>query len=136
MRLTTGQYLALAKPYTEAEAVERAEEGGGGVGPHHISVHWITSELQVMKVFTVSIPAEARPFWHVSMSLHVRDVGVIYTRGMEKSMRRKLRDIGQDVLKDVGYPPDEDKWDIEEKALHLMRCLTDGEIAYMEECRG
>jgi hypothetical protein len=128
MRLTGQQEMALAQPYTEADAERMAKEGPL---PQHMSTRWISSDVQVLVVFTVAVFNDGRAFWHVSLGVKVRDVGSIPTTALEKGMRRRLREVGQDVLKGVGYPADEDDWDIGEKALHLMRQLTEPETKRM-----
>jgi hypothetical protein len=131
VKLSVQQELALKSPYSERSAVERTESGKG-VSPHHLSGRWVSSDVNVHIIFTVSIPEVGRPFWHVSMSVQVRNVGVMPSRALEKGMRQQLREVGHDVLKGVGCPPDGDHWDIADKALHLMRSLTDEEIAEMK----
>lgn len=125
MKLTIPQELALKHPYDEREADARADSGPIA---EHIYTQWISTDVQVRKIFTIAIPAEGRPFWHVSMSVHVRDAGAIFMRGMEMPLRRRLREVGQEMVKGVGLPADADRWDVGEKALHLMRELTDDEI--------
>lgn len=128
MNLSIQQELALKRPYTEQDAIDKQHVGADG---HHMSGRWISTDVQVHIVFTVSIPEVGRPFWHVSMGVKVRDVGSMPMAGLEKAMRRRLRDIGQELLRGVGVPPDADHWEIGDKALHLMRSLTDEEIAEM-----
>jgi hypothetical protein len=128
MRLTSQQKLALEQPYTEADAERMAKKGPS---VQHMSTRWISSDVQVLVIFTVAVFNDGSAFWHVSLGVKVRDVGSIPTAALEKGMRRRLRKLGQEVLKGVGDPAGEDDWTIDEKALHLMRRLTHEEIEHM-----
>jgi hypothetical protein len=128
MRLTGQQEMALAQPYTEADAERMAKEGPL---PQHMSTRWISSDVQVLVVFTVAVFNDGRAFWHVCLTLKVRDAGTMLTGGIEVGMRRRLREVGQELVKGVGYPADGDSWDIGESAIHLMRQLTEPETKRM-----
>lgn len=130
MRLTVHQELALASPYTEADAKRLRDIGAN---TEHMMCRWISTDVQVHVIFTVSVPNEGAPFWHVSMGIAIRNVGKMLTAGLDRPMRRRLREIGEEILKGVGYPPDHDKWEIGEKALHVTRQLTDLEVKHMQE---
>lgn len=127
LRLTGQQELALRRPYTDADIKRQEKEGPN---TEHMSTRWLTTDLQVLTLFTVAA-AGPQPFWHVSLSVHVRDAGTIFVRSMDIKLRRRLRDIAQDLVKGVGHPADGDRWDIEDKSLHLRRDLTSVELDAM-----
>lgn len=127
MAFTIHQDLALKYPIKQWE--EAVVDG------RHHCWRWLMTDVQVNLILTVAIPEVGYPFWHVSASVNVRDTGTMFMAGMNKKMRRRLRDVALEMVKSVGSPPEKDTYDIGERALHVMRILTDSEILHMEEFR-
>lgn len=99
--------------------------------PHHIGEQWLSAATCVRTVLEIEPEGV---LWRVVITVRERESDTaMLVSGMEQPLRRLIRDIGTELLRGVGGPPDSDEWKRQERAVALFRRLTEEERELLQK---